>query len=110
MTWIYLLSGAMIAGMLGLFLRKSALQLQYRRIEAGESPGNLKDFWDFDYKDQDAWQERGQAFLMFPMLYALPMEEKNERLLDIKREVKRTHILIYLLITLFLALSIFLQQ
>lgn len=109
MTWIYLLSGGMIVAMLGLFLRKSALQLQYRRIEAGENPGSLKDFWDFDYQDQRAWQERGQAFLMFPMLYALPLEEEDERLLAIKREVKRTHILIYLLITLFLALSIFLQ-
>ncbi len=109
MTWIYLLSFGMIAAMLGLFLRKSALQLQYRRIEAGQDPGSLKDFWQFDYQDQQAWQERGQAFLMFPMLYALPLEEKDERLLAIKREVKRTHILIYLLITLFLALSIFLQ-
>ena len=46
---------------------------------------------------------------MFPMLYALSLKEEDERLLAIKREVKRTHILIYLLIILFLALSIFLQ-
>lgn len=110
MTWIYLLSAGMVAAVLGLFLRKSALQLQYRRLKTGEAPGALKDFWAFDYRDGDAWRERGKAFLMFPMLYALPLDEEDDRLLTIKKEIKRTHILIYLLITLFLAFSILLEK
>lgn len=105
-----LFSAGLVTAIVLLFLRKAGLQLQYLRIKEGQAAGNIRDFLFFDWQDAQARAQRWRAFLLFPMLYAVLLDDEQEELLKIKREVKRTHILIYLAVILFIILGVYSER
>lgn len=96
-----------VSTMLYLFHRKMALQMQYLQIKAGKKPGPQKSFLIFDWNDAQARALRKEAFLLFPMLYAVPIEEKEKKSLkEIKYKIKRSHIGIYFCLIIFISLGV----
>ena len=107
MQWVFIaVFLAIVLAILGLFLYKAGKQLQYLRIRKKKKPGAVKDFWSFDFSDPKARQMRIEAFLLFPLLFAIAIDEDKQELNDIKQEVKRIHILIYLLIIVLIIMAI----
>jgi hypothetical protein len=98
------------AVMLSLFVRKSGLQLQYLRIEKRKAPGKITDFVSFNWQDADQRVMRMKAFLLFPMLYPVLIDEEEEDLNAIKGKVKRTHVAIYLSLILFIILAVYSEK
>ncbi len=81
--------------------------MQYLQIQSGKKPSAHKDFLFFDWKDAKERELRKEAFLLFPMLYAVSFEEPEKKELeDIKYKVKRSHIGIYFCIILFITLGV----
>ncbi len=95
---------------LSLFIAKAGLQLQYLRIKAGKSPGKVLDFMRFDFSNETERRLRWQAFLIFPMFYAIVPDEKDNRLNELKLKVKRIHIGIYLSLTVLIVLGIYSEK
>jgi len=103
----YILVSLVISGLLFLFYRKMALQMQYLQIEKGQPPSPLKEFLFFDWGNAKARELRAEAFLLFPMLFAVQVEEgEKEALQEIKLKVKRSHVGIYFCLILFITLGI----
>lgn len=100
----------LFAAVLFLFLRKAGLQLQYLRLKKGKKPGKVSDYLSFKWSNAKEKSERWEAFLLFPMLYAVQIEDKNERLLGITKEIKRIHILIYLVLIAIIILGIYSEK
>ncbi len=103
-------STLLMMAILGLFLRKVGLQLQYLRLEQKKDPGEVTDFLRFSWQDLQARQIRWQAFLLFPMLYGVPMDEESNEKMNLKRAIKRTHILIYLALIILVVLGVFSEK
>lgn len=97
-------------GMLALFVRKSGLQLQYLQLKNQAQVGKIKDFLFFNLQDAEARAIRLQAFLLFPMLYPVILDEERKELNEIKSKVKRTHIAIYLSLILFIILAVYSEK
>lgn len=93
-----------------LFNRKAGLQLQYLRLKSGKPAGQISDFWRFSWRDAQARQKRWEAFLLFPMLYAVVMDDERDDLLTIKRAIKRVHILIYFSLIILVILGIYSEK
>lgn len=93
-----------------LFLVKSGLQLQYLQLKNRKNPGSVWDFLKFKFSDKQARQLRVQAFLLFPMLYPIELDEPSEELNDLKRRVKRIHIAIYGCLILLVILGIYSEK
>lgn len=108
--FFYTFSFLLLLLIFGLFARKSGLQLQYLRVRRGQHQGKISDYWKFGWRNSQMRLLRWEAFLLFPMLYGVSMEEDNERLLQIKREIKRTHILIYLSVIVLILLGVFSER
>ena len=97
-------------GMLALFLRKSGLQLQYLQVQQNQQVGKIKDFLFFNFQDAKERTIRLKAFLLFPMLYPVLLDESKEELNEIKSKVKRTHIGIYLSLIVFIILAVYSEK
>lgn len=93
-----------------LFVMKAGYQLQYLRIKAGQKPGSIWDFLKFRLSDEKQRKLRLQAFLLFPMLYPLALDEQKEELNHIKLSVKRIHITIYFLLIVLIILGIYSEK
>jgi hypothetical protein len=100
----------LLLAIVGLFLRKAGLQLQYLRIQKKQPPGQISDFIKLKGLSKEESALRWQAFLLFPMLYGVPMEEEQADLMDLKRAVKRTHILIYLALIALVVVGVYAQK
>lgn len=96
--------------MLALFVRKSGLQLQYLRLKDKKEAGKISDFLLFDYQNAAERQLRLKAFLLFPMLYPVVLDEDREELNQLKGKVKRTHVGIYLGLILFIILGVYSEK
>ncbi len=97
-------------GLLALFVRKSGLQLQYLQAKQKLAVGKIKDFVFFNLQDAQERALRLEAFLLFPMLYPVLLDESEAKLNDIKAKVKRTHIGIYLSLILFIILAVYSEK
>ena len=99
----------LLLAVLWLFLRKADLQLMYMRKKQGKK-SDTGDFIKFSWTDTKARSERWQAFLLFPMLFPIELDEEKEELLGIKRNVKRIHIGIYLIIIILIIMGIYSEK
>ena len=93
----------------GLFLRKADLQLNYLRTQSGKK-WHKGDFWKFSWQDNAARKERWEAFTLFPMLVPITLDDEKESLLIIKKKIKRVHIWIYLVMVLLVVLGIYSEK
>jgi hypothetical protein len=96
----------LLIGILALYAYKASIQLQYLRIQKGKKPGKRSDFFRFNTKDHKAREIRMKAFLLFPLMYAVVLDDEKDALRDIKRQVKSIHIFIYLILVVLIILSI----
>ncbi len=100
----------LLLGILVLFLIKSGLQLQYLRLKNHRKPGSVWDFLKFSFSDEKARQQRVKAFLLFPMLYPIALDEQREELNKIKIRIKRIHMGIYALLIVLIVLAIYSEK
>lgn len=107
--FIFLVSLILIA-MVVLMVVKAGLQLQYMRISKGRPAGEISDFVQFDYSSRAERSERWQAFLLFPLMYAVVLDDEKQELLAIKRRVKRIHIAIYSLLIILIILGVYSEK
>lgn len=68
------------------------------------------DFFRFDISDKKARSLRWEAFLLFPMLYAVVYDDKRQELNEIKRKVKLVHVGIYLSLIALVVLGIYSEK
>lgn len=100
-----------LLSMLGLFIFKAGLQLRYLRLSAKKKPGSISDIVQFDYSDAKERKERGQAFLLFPLMYPIEIEEdEKEELRALKHKVKRIHIIIYSLLIALIIIGVYSEK
>lgn len=101
----------LMLSMLGLFIIKAGVQLQYLRIKGKKDRGSITDIIQFDYSSAKERKERLSAFLLFPLMYAIIYEEdESEELISLKRKVKRIHIGIYLILMLVVVIGIYSEK
>ncbi len=89
---------------------KSGLQLQYLNLKNRKPAGSVWDFLKFSFSDKKARQLRVQAFLLFPMLYTVLLDDDKEELNAIKKKVKRIHIGVYLMLIILIVLAIYSEK
>lgn len=93
-----------------LFIIKAGIQLQYLRLSRKKKKGAISDFVQFDYTDVKERALRWEAFLMFPLMYAIVLEEGQEEFNDLKRSIKRIHITIYTLLILLIIMGVYSEK
>lgn len=103
-------SVVILIAILLLFSIKAGLQLQYLRIKKGKKPGEVIDFVRFDISDPKERKLRWDAFLLFPMLYAVILDDEKESLNNIKRKIKRIHIGIYFTLIALVILGVYSEK
>lgn len=104
-----ILTFLILLAILWLFLRKADLQLRYMRMKRGAN-ASAGEFLKFSWQDSKARNERWQAFLMFPMLFPVELGEEKSELLDIKKQIKRIHIGVYLMVILLVIMGIYSEK
>ena len=87
-----------VMGILALYALKVSYHFVFLRLRAKKKPGTTSDFFSRNFINKDDAQYWKDAFLLFPLLYAIVFDEPTEALNDIKRKVKRLHIAIYALL------------
>jgi hypothetical protein len=100
----------LLLGVLLLFVVKSGLQLQYLNIKNRKKPGAVWDIIKFSFSDKKARQQRIDAFLLFPMLYPVVLDDSNAQMLSIKKRVKKIHIGIYFSLILLVVLAVYSEK
>ncbi len=108
-VFIFLAVVIMLA-ILVLFVVKAGMQLQYLRIKQKKKKGNISDFIQFDYTDSKERALRWEAFLLFPLMYAIVLDEDHEELNALKQAVKRIHIAIYILLIVLIIMGIYSEK
>jgi hypothetical protein len=93
-----------------LFFIKAGLQLQYQNIKSKKPEGNLLDFWVFDWKSSEAREQRVDAFLLFPIFFPIDLEESNNRLVEIKHQIRTVHLVFYALMIILILLGSYISR
>lgn len=104
-----ILTFLILLAILWLFLRKADLQLQYMRLKGGAKASAGK-FLKFKWGDSQARNERWEAFLMFPMLFPVELGEERSELQNIKKQIKKIHIGVYLMLILLVVMGIYAEK
>lgn len=105
-----LITVLLLLAVLLLLVMKSGSQLQYLNLKNRKPAGSVWDYLKFSFSDKKARQLRIQAFLLFPMLYPVVLDDKKEELNAIKRRVKRIHIGIYFMLIILIVLAIYSEK
>ncbi len=101
---------SVMIALLAIFVVKAGLQLQYLRLKNKKEKGSIFDFLQFDISDSKQRKVRMEAFLLFPVMFAVVLDEDDEELNNIKRKVKRLHIAIYLILIILTILAIYSEK
>ncbi len=78
-----------------LYAYKLALHFMYLRLHDKKKPGSTTDFFYrvfTDKKDAQRWKE---AWMLFPLMFPIVLDDEREELNAIKRQVKRLNVAIY---------------
>ena len=84
-----------VSGIIFLYAVKLAYHFQYLRVKDKKNPGSTTDFFYrhfTDKKDGERWKE---AWLKFPLLYPVVLDDERQELNDIKKGIKRINMAIY---------------
>lgn len=87
-----------VMGILALYALKISHHFVFLRLRAKKKPGTINDFFSRNFINKGDAQFWKDAFLLFPLLYAIVLDEPTEALNSIKRKIKRLHIAIYALL------------
>lgn len=84
--------------------------MQYLQSKAKKKVEPLSSFLFFDWSDGNKRSLRWEAFLLFPMLYPIVLDDEKEELLTLKQKIKRSHVGIYFGLIVFIVLSIYSEK
>ena len=101
---------ALLLLILLLFTIKAGFQLQYLRLKSKKKEGKVWDILKFSGATAPDKKLRYEAFMLFPMLYPIVLDEKREELNNIKRRIKRIHIGIYVILIALIILAIYSEK
>lgn len=96
-----------VVGILALYSVKISFHLVYLRLKAKQKPGTPGDFFSRNFINKNDAQFWKEAFLLFPLLYPIVLDEPTEALNDLKRKIKRIHIGIYTLLMVALLIVVY---
>jgi len=101
---------ALLLLILLLFTIKAGFQLQYLRLKARKKEGSVWDVLKFTSGTPVEKKLRWEAFLLFPLLFPIVLDENKKELNDIKRRIKRIHIGIYVTLIALIILAIYSEK
>lgn len=87
-----------VMGILALYAIKVSYHFVYLRLKAKKKPGATSDFFSRNFINKDDAKYWKESLMLFPLLYAILLDEPTEDLNEIKRKIKRIHIGIYILL------------
>ena len=104
-----LLTTFVLIAIIWLFLQKADRQLEFYKLER-KLPYQKGDFWRRGWSNSKLRKERWQAFLLFPMLFPIEIDQKNDDLAEIQKSVKKIHIAVYGLLILLVVLAVYSEK
>ena len=93
-----------------LFAIKAGFQLQYLKLKSRKKEGFVWDILKFASGSPADKKLRWEAFMLFPMLYPIVLDEEKQELNAIKRRIKRIHIGIYFILIVLIVLAIYSEK
>jgi hypothetical protein len=96
-----------VVGILALYAFKVAYHFQYVRLKNRKNQGVLSDFFSRNFSNKGDAQYWKEAFWIFPLLYAIVLDEPTEALNNIKRKIKRLNVAIYLVLMVALLIVVY---
>lgn len=100
----------LLLAILVLFVLKAGLQLQYLRLKKNKKAGEKMDILQFDYSNSKERQVRLEAFMMFPLMFPIVLDETKQELNALKRKVKSIHIGIYSILIVLIIMAIYSEK
>ncbi len=92
---------------ISVYALKIAYQYQYLRLKAGLKKPDLFEAWSLSLKDKRDKKLRNQAIMLYPMFFPIILDEKKEALNNIKRNIKKLHIIIYVLLMVIILVGVY---
>lgn len=89
-----------VGAILALYAIKIAHHFRYLRLRDRKKPGSIGDFFSRNFNDKKDPERWKQSFLMFPLLYAIALDETTEELNAIKAQIKKLNVSIYAVLAL----------
>ena len=96
-----------ILALIGVYALKIAYQYQYLRLQAGLKKTDLFEALSFSLSDVKSKKLRNQAIMLYPMFFPIILDEKKEILNDLKRSIKKLHIIIYILLMVVILVGVY---
>lgn len=84
-----------IMAMLVLYSIKLAHHFKYLRVKDKKKNGQFSDFYYrnfIDKKDSQRWKD---AWLLFPLMYGIEVDDESDALNAIKKQIKKVNLAIY---------------
>jgi len=86
---------------------KIAYQYQFLHLKNGRKKPDLFEALSLTLKDPKSRKLRNQAIMLYPMFFPIILDEKKEELNDIKRSIKKLHIIIYVLLMVIILVGVY---
>jgi hypothetical protein len=89
-----------VGALFALYAIKIAQHFRFLRLKDGKKPGTIGDFFTRNFKDKKDAERWKQSFLMFPLLFAIVLDEPREELNVLKAQIKKLNVSIYAVLAL----------
>lgn len=96
-----------IATLVLVYAAKLAHHFRYLRAKDKKKPGSTLDFYyrNFvDKKDKERWKK---AWMLFPLMFAIVLDDEHEELNTIKSQIKRLNMIIYVVLIVALLVGVY---
>ncbi|GGH76142.1 MAG: hypothetical protein EP346_11480 [Bacteroidetes bacterium] len=95
-----------VLAILAVYAYKVGLHLQLIQIEKHMEPGRIMDIVFFDFKNADERKLRVEAFLRYPLMFPVVIEEDdNDEVVQLKKKIKNSNYGLYLLLIALIILN-----
>ena len=84
-----------LAAIFILYAYKLALHFMYLRVQDKKKPGSVSDFFYRDFKDKKDGARWKEAWMLFPLLFPIALDDEKQELNEIKARIKRLNVAIY---------------
>jgi len=93
-----------------LYAFKLAMHFMYLRVKDKKKAGSTSDFFYRDFKDKKDAARWKDAWMLFPLLFPIALDDEKEELNAIKSRIKRMNIAIYSVLMLALVVVFYAAQ
>lgn len=84
-----------LAAIFALYAFKLAFHFMYLRVKDKKKAGTSSDFFYRDFKDKSDAERWKEAWMLFPLLFPIVLDDDKEELNTIKARIKRLNVAIY---------------